>query len=94
MYTKKGDDGTSVTLHSKHRIVKFDPLFEALGSVDELNAWIGFCKTKISPEKRVKHERVIDILLNIQQQLFSIQAQLAGADKEIDPDAVAYFELP
>lgn len=92
MYTGKGDTGSSTTLRSQNRIWKCDKIFEALGSVDELNAWIGLCRTKLSPGERVKHERIVDVLFNIQEQLFSIQAELAGADKAVDPHAVEYFE--
>ena len=45
------------------KIAKDDPLFEALGSLDELNSWLGFCRYKK--------------LKSIQEDLFIVQAELA-----------------
>jgi len=40
IYTKKGDDGRTA-LADKKRVDKFNPLVEAIGTIDELNASIG-----------------------------------------------------
>lgn len=40
--TRAGDDGTS-GLIGEGRYPKSDPRFEALGDLDELNAWLGSC---------------------------------------------------
>jgi len=87
MYTKKGDFGTSTTLRSKQRLFKCADLFEALGSVDELNALLGLCKVKaailVSNEINLKN-----IIHSLQEQLFTVQAELAGADFSLNEDAV------
>jgi cob(I)alamin adenosyltransferase len=41
MYTKKGDHGES-TLSNGKKLLKNNPYFDALGSLDELNSHIGF----------------------------------------------------
>lgn len=51
IYTKKGDKGETGTFQG--RMSKADDLAEVLGSIDELNCWIGVCRgeTKSSTEK-------------------------------------------
>ena len=46
LYTRKGDDGTTVMFACAQRVPKSSPLCEALGAVDELNAWLGLCAVK------------------------------------------------
>ena len=46
LFTGKGDKGTTKLFNSKsgERISKNSTIFEALGSVDELNSFLGLCK--------------------------------------------------
>lgn len=60
-YTGRGDRGKSAI--GAKKIAKDDPLFEALGALDELNSWLGFCQYK-----RLKA---------IQEDLFIAQAEIA-----------------
>jgi cob(I)alamin adenosyltransferase len=46
LYTKKGDDGTTETFGCDQRISKSSAIAEALGSVDEINSFLGICKVK------------------------------------------------
>src|SRR3989344_5700990 len=70
-YTGKGDKGASVV--GKKKIKKTNSYVEALGELDELNSTIGVLKSdKIRPE-------VHDILHEVQECLFIIQANLAYA---------------
>lgn len=62
-YTGKGDTGKSVM--GTRKISKADPLFEALGALDELNSWLGFCNSKK--------------LQAIQETLFIAQAEIGMA---------------
>lgn len=71
LYTRRGDNGTSGLFGTKNRLTKDDPIFEALGSVDELNSLLGFCRAKVQAPT----------LLGVQEYLFVIQAELAGAPK-------------
>ena len=85
LYTGRGDKGTTSHLGSATRVPKNDPVIEALGSLDELNALIGICKIKTDGE-------AFEILERIQQDLFIIQAELAGAHKHISADKVTALE--
>ena len=89
LYTRKGDKGTTKVLDSKERFSKGSELTEALGSLDELNSFLGLCKVKAQgvqeggPLLKNKRVRIPDILREIQQNLFLIQAEFAGAKKKL-----------
>lgn len=78
--TKKGDDGRSSRFDGR-RIPKDHPVFEALGSVDKLNSYLGFPK-RLSHDLSVdfNEKTVHDIIDEIQDNLFIVQAELAGAN--------------
>lgn len=88
LYTRKGDRGTTKVLDSKKRFSKGSELAEALGSLDELNSFIGLCKAKARglQESGVKvgrkEEKLPAILEEIQGNLFIVQAQIAGDKKK------------
>jgi cob(I)alamin adenosyltransferase len=70
-YTRKGDAGSSII--GKNKIKKTSPFTEALGELDELNSMTGVLKAdKVS-------SRLAQILHQIQEDLFIIQANLAYA---------------
>jgi len=81
LFTGKGDDGTTSKFDSKDRFSKASAIAEALGTVDELNSYLGLIKIKSSDE-------ISDYLEEIQQNLFIVQAELAGADKKIVEEKV------
>ena len=89
LYTRKGDKGTTKVLDSKERFSKGSDMAEALGSLDELNSLLGLCKFKalqIQDEGVMlgkREEKTSQILREVQENLFIIQAQVAGADKRI-----------
>lgn len=75
VYTKKGDAGKSSVI-GKHNIPKDTPLFEAIGCIDELNAYLGVQKSGIAE---------IDALLTtVQSDLFALGAYLAGSSVKSD----------
>ncbi len=90
LYTGKGDNGTTTLFHcDQGRISKSANIIEALGVLDELNAFIGILKVYsgieqmkivLSPKKKVLFS---DILNDIQQTLFIIQAEIAGSDMTV-----------
>src|SRR3989344_5417927 len=84
LYTCKGDTGMSGLFGTKKRLQKNSPLYEALGTLDELNSLLGVCRARASSKKNGKSNLSREIL-NAQQCLFIVQAELAGADKTISP---------
>ena len=78
LFTGKGDGGTTKTFGcNQQRISKSSELPEALGSLDELNAFLGLVKMRSSVE------RISSALREVQENLFIVQAQVAGADKKL-----------
>ena len=72
LYTRKGDSGTTKTFGCDQRISKSSIIAEALGSLDEINSFLGLCKVKSDDEQK-------KIIHNIQKNLFIVQAELAGS---------------
>lgn len=88
LYTGKGDGGTTKVFGcDQQRISKSSELPEALGALDELNAFVGFVKMRA-----VESPRIRDALLATQEQLFIVQAEIAGADKRLREGSVAEVE--
>lgn len=88
LFTGKGDGGTTKTFGcDQQRISKSSELPEALGSLDELNAFLGFTKVRA-----MGNARIVESLHDIQETLFIVQAQIAGADKLIAEGKVAQVE--
>jgi cob(I)alamin adenosyltransferase len=88
LYTGKGDKGTTTTFGcDQQRISKSSELPEALGTLDELNAFLGFVKMRATAEPRI-----VTALRDAQETLFIIQAEIAGADKKVEDSAVKQIE--
>ena len=84
LYTGKGDDGTTKIFGcNQQKISKSSEVPEALGALDELNAFIGFVKVQSARETRIANA-----LRKAQENLFIVQAEVAGADKKIQKSAV------
>lgn len=94
LYTRKGDKGTTKTFGCDQRISKSSVIAEALGSLDEINSFLGFCKIKSRKEELlVSKEIAVDKTIHdIQENLFIIQAELAGASMSIDEGRVKEME--
>ena len=100
LFTGKGDGGTTKTFGcDQQRISKSSELPEALGTLDELNSFLGLCKVRA---KAVQDSGVqigkktvptSTILFNVQQALFTIQAEVAGAPKKTGKRKVTELEL-
>lgn len=72
VYTKKGDQGTTTLLSSK-RISKNLPIINALGVLDEVNAFLGWVIVAIDCKQ---FNDLKSRLLRIQNELFDISANL------------------
>lgn len=97
LFTGKGDGGTTKVLDSKERIPKFSELPEALGSLDELNSFIGLARIHTERQDMVitsttGKQSLSEILHSVQESLFVVQAETAGADKSIKDGRVAWME--
>jgi cob(I)alamin adenosyltransferase len=93
LYTRRGDDGTTKILNAKMRIRKGSLIVDALGALDEVNTFLGLCKVHSGSEDlRLKEDAVQDFVQFIQEQLFIIQAEVAGADKSVAPSSVKELE--
>lgn len=75
LYTRTGDDGTT-GLFGNQRVSKDHPRVEAYGTIDELNAALGFAAAQCDPESPFE-SAVLDILAQLQSRLFDIGADVA-----------------
>lgn len=93
LYTRKGDKGDTSVFGCDQRFSKSSIIAEALGSLDEVNSFLGVCKVKsVGMDVSVKDKKLSDILEEIQQNLFIVQAEIAGASKTIEFDKVEEAE--
>lgn len=95
IYTKTGDGGTS-SLFTGERRPKHDPTFDALGTIDELNAALGLALARVGPKDR----RVVEVVTTAQSRLFDLGATVATPgllkkkvdDTKITPEDVRELE--
>ena len=85
LYTRKGDAGTTKVIGSKERFSKGSFLTHAIGTLDEANSFLGLCRAKAGPE-------IAPMVLDAQENLFIIQAELAGAGKTIVGEKIKKME--
>lgn len=106
LYTRKGDTGTTGLFSAKgrpasgwgcdQRISKSSAIAEALGSLDETNSFLGLIKVKASDKDstflNILGRTLGEIVHQIQQSLFIVQAELAGAPKTVSKDKIVEVE--
>ena len=85
LFTGKGDGGTTKLFDtpSGQRVSKSSPVFECLGQLDELNTIVGWCKVACPEELSLGEWKVQGLLHEVQDHLFTIQAEVAGAQKTV-----------
>lgn len=99
LFTGRGDDGTTrlfggqAKTGAKERISKSSAIAEALGSMDEINSFLGLCKIRSKEAGLlIKGKKVCDLVHEIQKNLFIIQAELAGSNMTIEEGKVKSME--
>ena len=99
LYTGKGDNGTTQILGAcDQRMSKSSVVAEALGTLDELNSFLGVIKVNPRAREIVVQggvgatRTVAEVVGAVQQNLFIVQAEVAGADKHITEEKVHRVE--
>lgn len=89
-FTGKGDGGTTKLFDtpSGQRVTKTSPVFEVLGMLDELNCLTGWCKIGCPEDFAAEGRSGKTILRDVQDHLFTIQAEVAGAPKSVPQGSV------
>ncbi len=91
LYTRKGDKGKTTTYGCDQKLSKSSIIAEALGSLDEINSYLGLAKVKSKeskfkiPELKKTFEQIVH---ETQQNLFIVQAELGGFAMHIGEDKV------
>ncbi len=80
--TKTGDDGTTALMYGR-RVSKTDPRVAAYGTVDELNAALGFVRATAGDP------RINNAILGIQKELVILMGELAVATEDRERYAAA-----
>jgi len=91
LYTGKGDNGTTSAFDCDQRFSKSSVIAEALGTLDEVNSFLGVVKMNpLSSEMSVPGTplKLSEVVDQAQQNLFVAQAEVAGADKHIVQEKV------
>lgn len=98
LYTRKGDDGTTKTFGCDQRVSKSSLVAEALGTLDEVNSFLGFVRAKSAAtgfecDDPTNHRmQYADVVLEVQQNLFIVQAEVAGSEMSISEDKIKRIE--
>ncbi len=89
-YTGAGDSGTTTDFVSARRESKGSQFFAALGTLDETVSMLGFCRASLL---KSHFNSDAELVLGLQQNLFTIQAELAGSDKRLGDEKVRALEV-
>jgi len=74
-------------------VSKSSAIAEALGTLDECNSFLGVCKTnEVAEQPLLEGYSFSDMIGWIQQNLFIVQAHVAGADKNIEKEKIDHME--
>ena len=95
LYTRKGDDGTTKTFGCDQRISKSSVVAEALGALDEANSFLGLARARTKEKSfEIAKEKIefADLILEVQQNLFIIQAEVAGTTLSIGQGKITQVE--
>jgi cob(I)alamin adenosyltransferase len=85
VYTRTGDEGLT-RLAGGQRLSKAHPRIEAYGTVDELNAFLGFAREVLLKARSSQGQNLAERLLRIQNELFDLGTELAVLPEDRRPD--------
>jgi cob(I)alamin adenosyltransferase len=91
-YTRVGDTGTTTVYGCNQRLSKSSAIAEALGALDEATSFLGLLRARTEKVLMPEGVSVAVRIEEIQNHLFTIQAELAGAEKHLTDDAVSELE--
>ncbi len=77
IYTRSGDKGYTSFPLFKTRVPKDHPALEVMGTLDELNSYIGLARSLL-PRDREELTRIDDDLREIQSKLFRVGSMIIG----------------
>ncbi|MFA5778122.1 MAG: cob(I)yrinic acid a,c-diamide adenosyltransferase [Candidatus Paceibacterota bacterium] len=95
LYTRKGDGGTTKTFGCDQRISKSSVVAEALGVLDEVNSFLGVVRAKSNKKVfKIENKEVnfSELTLEIQKNLFIVQAEVAGSTLSITKEKIKEVE--
>lgn len=93
LYTGKGDYGTTKLFACTERIAKTELEIEALGALDELNSLLGLCRARSAGATlRISRMPLFEFVRLMQNDLFTLQAQVAHAPKELTSERLRALE--
>ena len=96
LYSKKGDSGKTTLYACNQSISKSSAITEALGALDEANSYLGVCKATLKnydlANLKIIGRKITDVTDDLQNDLFTVQAQIAGANKDIKTERVKTIE--
>ncbi len=84
IYTKTGDTGETGLLGAT-RVSKTDLRIECLGTIDELNANLGYLRTQVAGLSESPLQVELDLLAPIQKRLFEMGAAVADVRRDVTP---------
>jgi len=95
LYTRKGDRGKTGTFGCDQRVSKSSKIAEALGTLDEINSYLGLCKIKAKKQGLVIFggDSLASLIGDVQKDLFIIQAEIAGSEKTMTSEKVTSLEI-
>lgn len=89
-YTGRGDDGTTTLFGGTDRVRKDGARFEALGALDELNSYLGVCRSVCGDED------IKGAIARAQENIFILQAEAGSAGespvRRIDEEKIKTLE--
>jgi cob(I)alamin adenosyltransferase len=86
IYTRKGDQGQT-SIYTGARFKKHSLIINTIGNLDELSSYIGLCRAFFKREKKMNN-----ILHEIQDDLYMVTSNLAGASIDFNVNKVKKIE--